>query len=202
MANDLSVRVATADDAAVVAELNGTVQALHHRNRPDRFPAPDAAGVARNFERWLGPDDRPPPRPGASATRGWICEDGTGRAVGYAIAILTRREATPFTSAASWVELDQIAVREDCRGSGAGRALAAAVVAWAAELDVAEVELTVWEFNATARAFFASLGFSTRQRRLSAPVPRVGEADPRTSAGATVRAEGGGRARRRPHWRA
>jgi hypothetical protein len=33
----------------------------------------------------------------------------------------------------------------------------------------------VWEFNATARAFFASLGFSTRQRRLSAPVPRVGE---------------------------
>jgi GNAT superfamily N-acetyltransferase len=175
MANDLSVRVATADDAAVVAELNGIVQALHHGNRPDRFPAPDAAGVTRTFERWLGPDDEPPARPGAAATRGWICEDGAGRAVGYVLAVLTQRDATPFTSAARWVELDQIAVREDCRGAGAGRALAAAVEAWAAELDVPEVELTVWEFNETARAFFASLGFSTRQRRLSAPVRRAGE---------------------------
>jgi hypothetical protein len=50
MANDLSVRLATADDAAVVSELNGTVQALHHGNRQDRSPAPEAAGVTRTFD--------------------------------------------------------------------------------------------------------------------------------------------------------
>lgn len=94
-----------------------------------------------------------------------MCELSTGAVVGYVIAVYRERAESPFTSAGRWVELDQIAVRADHRGVGAGRMLALAVVEWARQLAVDTVELSVWEVNATAQAFFAGLGFETLQQR-------------------------------------
>ena len=60
-----------------------------------------------------------------------------------------------------FVELDQIAVLPEYRQSGVGHALAQCVFAYAHEVGATEIELTTWDFNGTARAFFANLGFRT-----------------------------------------
>lgn len=163
MPSTLTVRAAGPDDAAVVAELNGIVQGIHYAAHPDRFPAPGAQRVGPAFRELLQP--RQASLPGHSETRGWICESTEGTAIGYVIAVKRERPESPFTSPQRWVELDPIAVREDQRASGAGRLLALAVVAWAKELGVDTLELTVWEFNRTAQAFFAGLGFEPIQQR-------------------------------------
>lgn len=103
--------------------------------------------------------------PGRSETKGWMCESETGEAIGYVVAVYFERPESPFTAAGRWVELDQIAVREDARALGAGRMLAFAVVAWAREVGVDTLELSVWEFNATAQAFFVGLGFEPLHQR-------------------------------------
>lgn len=100
-----------------------------------------------------------------------VCEATDGTAVGYVIAVNRERSESPFTSRQQWVELDQIAVREDHRASGAGRLLALAVVEWAKGLGVDTLELTVWEFNQTAQAFFAGLGFELIHQRQAWRIP-------------------------------
>lgn len=168
----LTVRVADSDDAAVVARLNGIVQGLHHNAHPDRFLPPDAERVEPVFREWLAPDHERAWLPGHSKTRAWLCVDEDGEAIGYVVAVYRERAESPFTTATRSVELDQIAVRDDVRGSGAGRQLALAVVEWARELGVQTLELSVYEFNAAAQAFFGGLGFAPLQHRLAWELPR------------------------------
>ena len=170
MSPGFSVRRASRDDAAVLAELNAVVQGLHHRAHPERFLPAEGHGVASVFREWLGADGHRDWLPGASRTRGWLCEDHEGRALGYVIAVSREVPASPFTAAQRWVELDQIAVRDDVRHAGVGRALAAEVVAWAEALGVGEVALSVWHFNEGAQAFFTSLGFSPLHHRMHLPL--------------------------------
>ena len=167
MADELVVREATAEDAAIVAELNAVVQALHHDAHPERFVPVDTTRTTPVFRNWLNGKDERAWLPGTAVTRGWICEDPTGSPLGYVIAVHRETPASPFKRALNWVQLDQVAVRTDARRRGVGRALTAAVVAWAEVLGVESVELGVGEFNETAREFFESMGFVPLQHQLS-----------------------------------
>ncbi|MGD9797768.1 MAG: GNAT family N-acetyltransferase [Acidimicrobiia bacterium] len=147
------------------------VQGIHAAAHPDRFLVPDAQRVEPVFREWLEPGHARDWLPGQAETRGWLCESAEREAVGYVIAVSRERPETPFTSPQRWVELDQIAVRDDHRAAGAGRSLVLAVVEWARELGVDTLELTVWEFNQTAQSFFAGLGFQVIQRRQAWRIP-------------------------------
>ena len=47
---------------------------------------------------------------------------------------------------------------DEARGGSAGRLLASVVIDWAQDLGVELIELSVWDFNEGARAFFGAMG--------------------------------------------
>ncbi len=160
------VREATENDAATLARLNRVVQGLHHEVHPDRFPAPDETETTPIFRGWLsGADDRAW-LPGTSITKAWLCEDGRGEALGYAVGVHRETPGSAFKHPLTWVQLDQIAVRDDARRRGVGQALVSAVEEWAQSLGIETIELSVGEFNRGARRFFATLGFVPLSRQM------------------------------------
>ncbi len=62
-------------------------------------------------------------------------------------------------------ELESVAVAEACRGSGIGRALCAAVIAWARGFGAMSIELEVRSRSAVPIALYRSLGFTESGRR-------------------------------------
>lgn len=66
------------------------------------------------------------------------------------------------------IELSGAVVRRDHRGRGVGRALVAEAVRFAREVGVGRVTLKVFARNEGARAFWESLGFSSRMVQLTA----------------------------------
>lgn len=170
MGSPLTIREADYQDAATMARLNRVVQALHHDAFPNRFHAPDEARVEAIYRHMLASNEDP----STPSSKAWLCVDENDEAFGYVLAVLSERPETPFTQAIRWVELDQIAVVEGARRSGAGRLLAGTVVEWAMDLGVELLELSVWDFNEGARSFFDSLGFEPLWRRQGLKLPRLG----------------------------
>ena len=154
MNSHLSVREATAADAPTLARLNSVVQSLHHDAYPNRFHEPNEVRVEPFYRQLLQPEGNPK---GARA-RSWLCVDIEDEAVGYVLAVLRERPDNPFTKAIRWIELDQVAIVDEACGGGAGRLLASVVIDWAQDLGIELLELSVWDFNEGARAFFGAIG--------------------------------------------
>ena len=79
------VRRAVVDDARAIAALNGFVQALHVKHRPDRFKVPDVDALVPVVEGWLRSANR----------RLWLAEDETGVPVGYIMGVAVRSAVEP-----------------------------------------------------------------------------------------------------------
>jgi hypothetical protein len=132
------IRLATPDDAADVARLMIGFRNWWQRDEPD--DAAFEAGVRRllgdpNTEFLLGGD------PAAG-----VCQ------LRYRFAVWTSTEDC-------WLE--DLFVEEHARGSGLGRALAAAALARARERGCVRVELDVNAANPAALALYESLGFES-----------------------------------------
>lgn len=87
-----------------------------------------------------------------------------GELVGLLTAEVHTAPAHPMFMPRSWVVIQDITVRSTHRRQGIGQALMDAVYRWARERGIADVELTVWEFNDEARAFYEALGYRTISR--------------------------------------
>jgi GNAT superfamily N-acetyltransferase len=64
------------------------------------------------------------------------------------------------------VFIDSMAVTAAQRGKGIGRALLEAASAWGRAKGATNLELTVWEFNRSALAFYERLGLTTIHRTM------------------------------------
>lgn len=153
----VTIRRATAGDAALLLELNREVQALHVAAEPKRFK-PVVTETAP-FAAMVGTPD----------AHTFIAEV-RGEPAGYCHLVVQRRPENPFTYAATIVHIDQIAVRSAYRQRGVGTALIERARAIAAELATDQVTLDVWSFNTAARRFFEGQGFAAaiERRRLVA----------------------------------
>jgi ribosomal protein S18 acetylase RimI-like enzyme len=83
-----------------------------------------------------------------------IAEDQHGERLGF-VSVKMREDVT----GAERAHVADLAVREDVRGSGVGRALMRAAEAWARAQGLAAVGLDVWSTNARAMAFYDRLGY-------------------------------------------
>jgi diamine N-acetyltransferase len=63
-----------------------------------------------------------------------------------------------------FVSIDDLVVAAAFQGTGIGRLLMERAHQWARDRGASEVELVVWEFNASARAFYERQGYQTVRR--------------------------------------
>ena len=66
--------------------------------------------------------------------------------------------------------IDDLIVHPDWRRRGIARRLYEACEEWALERNASWVEVTVYDFNADAYDFYASVGFGTTMRRMRKPL--------------------------------
>ena len=144
----LRVRTAVLADADKLAALNAVVQALHHREHPELFKAPDLDASTSQFLMLLA-------QPEVTI----LLAEVDGRPTGYSYVELFDRPETAFTHAHSHLYVHHLVVANEAQRSGVGRALLDAVKAMAWRLDVRDVRLDYWCFNAPAAGFFTSQGF-------------------------------------------
>jgi GNAT superfamily N-acetyltransferase len=94
--------------------------------------------------------------------------EADGRAIGMAFGIRPREQPDVPHVGGMWVD-------PAARGSGAGRALTAAVVDWAGENGFQRIGLWVTEGNGPATRLYTALGFTPTGRRNAHPFePQLG----------------------------
>ncbi|GAA3696403.1 GNAT family N-acetyltransferase [Nonomuraea antimicrobica] len=155
------VRPATERDAAVLAELNRFVHALHVEARPDVFrtAASETGELAAIFASFLAGDD----------TLAYVAEV-RGRPAGYVTAVVHRRPGDEMTRARSFVSVEHLAVDPGVARGGVGTALVEAVRTAGREAGCTAVLTDVWDFNQTALDFFEGLGFTPMRHWLEHPL--------------------------------
>jgi ribosomal protein S18 acetylase RimI-like enzyme len=70
-----------------------------------------------------------------------------------------------------YLSVENLVVAENWRGQGIGQALMAQVHCWAQEQKIKYIQLTVWEFNQGAIAFYEKLGYQMLHHRMRKELP-------------------------------
>jgi len=157
MGDTMRIEHAGVEHAAVIAELNQYVHALHVDAEPDRFRDLTPEEAEPVFVSMLR--DRAPVVYVAASDDRWI---------GYIWAEQVQRPENPFTKPFRTFYIHHIAVTPEARHSGVGRALVDAVADEAQRRGVSSLALDHWSFNEDASGFFRALGFepyNVRMRR-------------------------------------
>ena len=168
-----SIRAATERDIDALNQIIGHVDALHREHLPHIFQEPD--GPARDREYMLGVladescgffvaeaqgpihSDTPSQQPGPPE----------GTILGFVQLAIRDAPPIPILVPRRIALVEILAVREDVRRAGIGRALMDHAQRWAEERGVTEIDLNVHEFNQAAIGFYHSLGYATSSRRMS-----------------------------------
>jgi GNAT superfamily N-acetyltransferase len=152
----IRIRLASMRDYDEMCGLFDALDALHRAIRPGLFQAFDG-----------------PPRAREHVARLLAERDSTilvaGAADGLA-GLTVLRTAPPSTFAGAVprrvIEVDNLIVREDCRGRRVGRRLLAAAVEWARQRRATHVEVCVDDASAGAGRFYAAFGFVPSATRM------------------------------------
>jgi ribosomal protein S18 acetylase RimI-like enzyme len=153
---DLTIRTATIDDYQGIALVFDEIDLLHRRGAPHVFRAPPGRALDRtHFEAVL-----------TDPEMDWIVAERGGEIVGFLSVHMLHAADRPVLVPRHFVEVESLAVRADHQRAGVGRTLMAAAERWAAERGLSEIELSVWEFNQSALAFYEELGYVTERRKM------------------------------------
>jgi len=157
----MELRVATIEDAPVIAVLGAAIQRMHYDERPDWFkPADESAGIELYGKLLRDP-----------AVTVYLAEEN--EALGFVVVKVHNRPDSALGWGQTLLELDQIGVAPSARRRGVGHALMNAVRDRAHQVSARRIILTTWEFNIHAHRFFEAEGLSTEMRRMSMPWPSL-----------------------------
>jgi GNAT superfamily N-acetyltransferase len=130
-ANDMNIRRAEPHDSQLLSSLCVEVQTLHARHYPQIFKMLSAADFAEPFFATQLKDP---------LTHIFVAEQD-GQVIGYILCELIERPENNFTHLNRFVLIDQISVRPDKQGRGAGALLIAQARALAQTLGVKRIHL-------------------------------------------------------------
>jgi len=94
-----------------------------------------------------------------------------GEAAGFINVVLRDTPPLEILALRRFAVVDSIGVNRRYRRQGTGQALMLRAEQWAAEKGAAAIDLTVYEFNRSAIAFYEQLGYTPLSRRLNKPLP-------------------------------
>jgi len=157
----ITVRPATAQDYPVLCEILNEVDALHRQELPHLFRRPDGPVRERAYVLELLDDEN---------VAIFIAEF-EGQPAGLVHVVVQDTPVIPILVPRRWASVDEVVVKERFRRRGIGRALMDEGQRWALSRGATGIELSVFEFNEPARAFYESLGYETIRRRLGRRLP-------------------------------
>jgi len=153
----MQIRAAEPADLVSIAALFAELDALHPERLPERFAAP--TGTARSGDHLLGLVQAP--------TGALLLAEADGEVVGLVHLVLREAPALPVFVPRRFAVVEDLVVAVRARRRGIGRALMAAADAWARDRDAVSIELTVYDVNHEAAAFYRALGFRVDSCRLA-----------------------------------
>ena len=154
---EINVRKARPGDFGLIGRLLNEILRQHRDGRPDLFEVGENLGKydREHFEALLKD-------PGCVV----FTAECDGEPAGYLICKIISERPSTVLKAIKTLYLDDLCVDKSRRGIGVGRALMAAAESYARENNFHNITLNVWEFNASARGFYESLGYTTQRREM------------------------------------
>jgi GNAT superfamily N-acetyltransferase len=142
------VRPATQADYDAIQAMLATFTVQHHIWQPEQFRREFLGFTPAIFRRWLDTPDE----------LNLAAELGSA-VVGFASASRFKGRASDITFARRGVHVSLLLVAPSAQRRGVGRALLKGIQAWADEFEAEFIGLNMSPMNATARAFYAALGY-------------------------------------------
>lgn len=154
---DIAIREATAGDYEALCIIMHEVDRMHRDALPQRFRTPDGPARERDYvmNAIRSPDV------------GLFVAEKAGQLVGFLHAIVRHTSDIPILVPRRYVVIDNLAVTEEHRRSGIGRALMEKAEAWARAKGATSIELNVYAFNQTAKRFYQELGYKIVSHRMT-----------------------------------
>jgi len=153
---DLSIREAHIGDYEELCEIFMEVDTLHGEALPHLFRAPNGPVRTKEYISGVIGDEN----------AALFVAQSEGEIVGLVQVFVRDAPDLPIMVPRRWAAIDTLVVKRGFRRSGIGRALMERAHGWAQNKGATQVELTVWEFNGEAIAFYQELGYQTGSRRM------------------------------------
>ena len=157
---DSSVRLAESADHPAAYRLYAEADALHARERPDRFrPTDQPARSRRLFDRHLADPDQ-----------ALFVAEVDGAVVGLVRVQALERFAVPDVPALAprrYAMVQELVVAQSHQRRGIATRLMTEAHRWARDRGLTQVGLTVYDFNQPALRLYAKLGYTPDSHRLS-----------------------------------
>ena len=157
----LTIREASMQDYSRLCEMMDQVDDLHRRSLPHLFRKPSGAVREVDYIRSLLED----------ANTALFVADPGEQLAGFVHVYVRDTEPIPIRVQRRYAVIDDVGVRPEFQHRGIGRALMNKALDWALSRGAESVELSVYEFNHEAMAFYDKLGFQTLSRRMSKSLP-------------------------------
>jgi|SRR5579875_1118225 ribosomal protein S18 acetylase RimI-like enzyme len=150
------LRAAIYEDYEDACALYEQLDRLHSQALPNFFhPVEGPARSRERFAELLANEDA-----------ALFVAEQQGDLVGLVFGYVRTTPPVPMVVPRRFVQVDELVVSEYVRHQGAGQLLMERVHQWAREQGVTEIELDVWEFPASALAFYEKLGYQTTRRHM------------------------------------
>jgi GNAT superfamily N-acetyltransferase len=148
----MTIRPRTGADEPALLALERETESFHAAGAPQLFCEPSEPTLPPDF--------------GNDVEREILVAELDGAIAGFLDVRVQEVPARGFFMARRVGFVAQVVVAEPQRKRGIGRALMDAAAAWARERNCSAIELNVFEFNASARRLYESLGYRTQSRML------------------------------------
>lgn len=154
------IRFATKKDLPKICEIRRQVHKVHADGRPDIYCMPENAA---EFDQLLADDFS------KENYQLMVCE-ADGKITAYALIRLVRIAGLCMKKDRYSYYIDEFGVDASCRRQGFGTELMNDIIAAAKRDNASAVELSYWDFNESAAAFYRNLGMVTKYTFLELPL--------------------------------
>lgn len=154
---NVQIRVAVASDYEGIQQLVKEVHQLHVQNRPDVYLDSEQPFGEQRYLDILEKEH----------TQILVIDDmASQELIGYTMLQIVDSPNLHIVKQQKIALIDDFCIAQRHRGKGMGKMLLNAVMQTVQREQVDSLQLTVWEFNEPARAFYESAGMQTRNRRM------------------------------------
>lgn len=147
---DFNIREATEQDYEELSKIFAEVDSLHAEGLPHVFVQPEEIPRDREFVSGIIADEN----------AALFVAEHNSQVIGLIHVAIRESPVIPITVQRRYAYVEAVAVTQQLRGRGVGRALMEEAQLWSIQKKVSQVELNVWDFNERAITFFRRFGYN------------------------------------------